>query len=197
MEIFLSYTKNIIQENCFIQDGQWKRLTGINLFGKTIGILGTGYIGTEVAKRAVSFGMRVLAYDKEQNYSLSKKIGFSYVDDVQTLVQKSDIISLNLPLNSSTAGILGEQELQIMRRGVIIVNTARADLVKLEAIKKGLDEGIIGAYLTDVLEEEPIVENHLLLGRENVLITPHIASRTKENVIRQGIMAVEYLFKVL
>ena len=111
------------------------------------------------------------------------------------MIENSDIISLNLSLNASSSNIIGKHVLSIVKKGVIIVNTARAGLVDSQVILEGIDKGIIGGYLTDVLEEEPIVPNHPFLGNNKIIITPHIGSRTYENVVNQGTMAVENLLK--
>ena len=195
--LLLSYSKNIIPENEFVQNSQWERLVGFELFNKTIGIIGTGSVGKEVIKRALAFGMKVIAFDKFPDVEFATKIGFNYCNDISDLFSQSDIISLNLPLTKETINLISTIEINLFKDGVVIVNTARAGLVDQNAIIEGLDSGKIKAYLTDVLEKEPMIKNHPLLRRKNVLITPHIGSRTFENVVNQGLMAVENLLKNL
>lgn len=195
--LLLSYAKNIVKENDYIKNQKWVRLIGSELFEKTIGIFGTGNVGMEVAKRAVAFGMDVIAYDKFRNEEFATKYGVKYCDTPLELISKSDIISLNLTLVPETHNIIGLHSLGKMKDGVIIINTARAGLIDENAILEGINSGKIKAYLTDVLEEEPIVEDHPFLSIDSILITPHIGSRTYENVVKQGTMSVKNLLKYL
>jgi D-3-phosphoglycerate dehydrogenase len=193
--LLLSYVKNIIQEHEIVQKQQWVRHIGYELNSKILGVLGTGNVGKEVIKRALAFGMKVIAFDKFHDKEFINKYDLVYLENVNDVIKYSDFISLNLSLNEASNNIIGLSSLNIMKNGVIIVNTARAGLVDSQAILEGIDRGIIGGYLTDVLEEEPIVKNHPFLGNKKIIITPHIASRTYENVVKQGTMAVENLLK--
>jgi len=191
--LLLSYIKNIIPEHLYVQNKKWVRYIGTELNGKTIGVLGTGCVGKEVIKRALAFGMKVLAFDKNIDESFSKTFNVKYYENVNDILAQSDIISLNLSLNNDTINIIGKSVFSYIKPGVIIVNTARAGLVDNDFILEGLGNGLIGAYLTDVLDEEPMVSNHPFLGNNKIIITPHIGSRTYENVVNQGIMAIENL----
>jgi D-3-phosphoglycerate dehydrogenase len=195
--LLLSYIKNIIPAHEIVQKQQWVRHIGYELNGKILGVLGTGNVGKEVIKRALAFGMKVIAFDKVHDKELLSKYGIEYLDNANDVMKNSDIISLNLSLNVSSINIIETTSLDIMKKGVIIVNTSRAGLVDSRAILDGIDKGIIGGYLTDVLEEEPIVPNHPFLHNNKIIITPHIASRTYENVVNQGTMAVENLLKYI
>lgn len=195
--LLLSYIKNIIPENQIVQKQEWVRMIGYELNGKTIGVLGTGSVGKEVIKRSIAFGMKVIAFDKFKDEDFAKQYGVIYAKTADELIAQADIISLNLSLNAETANIIGVKALSILKDGVIIVNTARAGLVNQQAILDGITSHKIKAYLTDVLEEEPIVKNHPFLGNQNIVITPHIGSRTYENVVNQGTMAVENLLKFI
>jgi len=195
--LLLTFTKNIIQENEYIRKNHWNRLIGTELLGKKIGIIGTGNVGKEVIKRALVFGMKVFAFDKFPDLDFSKKHNFQYCNDIESILSDCDIISLNIPLNPKESKIITNDILSILKVGVIIVNTARAGLVDQDSIIKGLESNIIGGYLTDVLEEEPMMANHPLIKYKNVIITPHIGSRTYENVVKQGTMAVENLIKLI
>ena len=193
--LLLSYIKNIIPENELVQQQKWERLVGRELNGKVIGVVGTGNVGKEVIKRAIAFGMKVVAFDKFISEDFAKQYDFHYTETIEDLLSISDFISLNLSLNESSRNMLGKHSIGFLKQGVVIVNTARAGLVDQDIILKGIENGIIGGYLTDVLEEEPIVANHPFLGNKKILITPHIGSRTYENVVNQGTMAVENLLK--
>jgi len=191
--LLLSFSKNIVQENEFVQKSQWVRLIGFELCNKVIGIIGTGSVGKEVVKRSIAFGMKVIAFDKFPDHEFASKQGFNYCNKIEDLLTQSDVISLNLSLTEETANLISLNEINLLKNDIVIVNTARAGLVDQNAIIQGLDSGKIKGYLTDVLEEEPIIKNHPLLKYKNVLITPHIGSRTYENVVNQGLMAVENL----
>lgn len=195
--LLLSFKKNIFQEIGFIKQNKWNRLTGTELKGKYIGIIGVGNIGKEVIKRAIAFEMNVIAYDKCKDLKFAKKYDFKYEENFEELLKNSDIISLHLNLSNSTYNILDKKSLSKVKSDVIIVNTARADLINLNDIVKKLEEKKIGGYLTDVLEEEPMIKDHPLLKFENVIITPHIGSRTYENVVKQGTKAVKNLIEMV
>ena len=196
--LMLSFLKNICIEVNHTKKGNWKRITGTEIYGKTIAVLGLGKIGKEVAKRANAFGMQVKAFDIAIDEEFCKEHSISFSKEIKDIISDADIISINLPLLPETKGILNRDLVkEKMKEGVIIINTARADLIPLDNIIYGLDAGIIGGYLTDVLEKEPIVKNHPLLNHNNVMITPHIGSRTFESVERQGLMAVENLEKMM
>lgn len=195
--LLLSFAKNIVPESILIKNQKWVRLIGTELFGKTIGIIGTGNVGKEVIKRAIAFGMNVVAFDKFKSEDFAKQYSFNYCKTLGELFSQSDIISLNLSLSPGTGFIIDSEALSVMKNGVIIINTARAGLVDQNSIIDGVKKGKISGYLTDVLEEEPMVNNHPFLEYENILITPHIGSRTYENVVNQGKMAVENLLKYL
>lgn len=193
--LLLSFAKNIIPENRYLQNQQWVRLIGFELNSKTLGVVGTGNVGKEVAKRAVAFGMKVVAFDKYRSEEFAKLYDISYCDTIDELLTQSDIISLNLSLSPETEHLIGNHALSIMKNGVIVVNTARAGLVDQDIVIRGIESGKIKGYLTDVLEEEPMVKDHPFLKHDNIVITPHIGSRTYENVVNQGTMAVENLLK--
>lgn len=179
-------------------------LQGFDLSGKTIGILGTGRIGKHAIKIAKGFGMNVLAYDVFPNKDLEKELGFQYVS-LDELLANSDVISLHLPYNESTHHIINSQNISKIKKGVVIINTARGALLETEALVKALNDGTIGGYGADVLEEEGIIKderafllyghpeehnlktalaNHVLIDMPNVIITPHNAFNTKEALQR-------------
>jgi D-3-phosphoglycerate dehydrogenase len=193
--LLLSFVKNIIPENAYLQDQKWVRMIGTDLFGKTMGIVGMGNVGKQVAIRAKAFGMSVIAYDKYIDIDFAKENNIEYENSVKELIQNSDIISLNASLEPGTKHMINVEQLTNLRKGVIIINTARAGLVEENAVLVGIEKNIIRGYLTDVLDEEPMIPNHPFLNNPSIIVTPHIGSRTYDNVVRQGTMAVENLVK--
>ena len=185
-------------------DFNYKGLMGRDLLGKTLGVVGTGHIGEYVIKYAKSFGMKVIATDARKNTVLAKELGFKYVS-LKKLCQDSDVITLHLPLLKETFHILGKEEFKVMKKGVIIVNTSRGPLIDSKELIKALDKKIVAGAALDVLELESdikkeakiimslsadqkrlltLVENHELLQRDNVIITPHLAFYTEEAIYR-------------
>jgi len=194
--LMLFFNRKMNSQVELVKAGKWDRLVGNELFGKTLGLIGMGSIGKEVAKRAVSFGINVIAYDKTYDEIFLTKYGVIKAT-LNDLLKKSNIISLHTPLNRSTKDIINKDNMQFLSKDAIIINTARGELINEEIIINLIKEKKIAAYLTDVLDKEPIRENHPFLQYENIIITPHIGSRTKESIERQGTMAVENLIKNL
>jgi D-lactate dehydrogenase len=176
-------------------------LEGFDLFGKTLGVIGTGNIGVNVCKLGLSFGMNVLAYSRSQNEELVAK-GIKYLS-LDELVAQSDIVTLHLPHTKETEHIINMQNIQKFKKGTVLINTARGLLVETQAIVEGLEKGYLSAVGLDVLEEEVHLReekefltseylskidlktgllNHVLLTRDDVVITPHNAFNSKEAV---------------
>jgi D-3-phosphoglycerate dehydrogenase len=195
LALLFSYYKNIHLEYNITKDGKWDRLIGHEIYGKKIGIVGYGRIGHELAQRSKALGLIVKAYDP---YATNKSIIDSKVDffkNINELVKDIDILALTLPLNKETEGMIDEKIINSALNKMVIVNTSRALIVNQKDLIKSLKANKIKAYLTDVLDEEPMIQNHPLNEFKNVIITPHIGSRTYESVQRQGLMAVENLIK--
>lgn len=195
--LLLSFCRNIPESVNATAQGNWKRLSGREIYGKTMGVLGLGAIGKEVARRAKCFGMEVVVYDKYPDHAYIAQYGLILADSVGNLMKSSDVLSLHLPLLPDTKHMLNYEAIRsFCKDGVIIINTARGELVQQEDLIQALTEGKIGGYLTDVLDVEPMQKGHPLQNVPNVLITPHIGSRTLESVQRQGTMAVENLIQM-
>lgn len=194
--LILSFFKNICVENDITKSGQWRRLIGHELFGTTIGIIGLGRIGKEVAKRAKAFGLNVLVHDLVFDDKFIHEHGLDISESLEKVFEKSDIVTLHMNLTNENRGIISKDLiLNHSKKGVVLVNVARGELVDIDAVILGLEKRIIGGYLADTLDIEPMPENYPLLKYENVLITPHIGSRTYESVVRQALMAVNNLLK--
>ncbi len=176
-------------------------LRGEELFEKTIGIIGTGQIGTEVIKIAKGFSMEVIAYDKYPREELTEQLGFKYVS-FEDLLSQSDIITLHVPYNKETHHLLNKENLSKTKKGVYIINTARGGVIETQALYQALKKGQIGGAALDVLEEEgdlieeqrmllekenippeklkTLLANHIFIDLDNVIISPHNAFNTKE-----------------
>ena len=169
-------------------------LQGFDLKGKTLGVVGAGHIGMHVIRIAKGFGMEVLAHDRWENSLIAEVLGFRYAT-LEELLASSDIVSLHSPLNAETSHLFNRENFSLMKRGALLINTARGGLVDTNALVWALDEGILGGAGLDVLEGEELIdeesqlltspeaadkmrlllEHHILMRRPNVVITPHIA----------------------
>lgn len=185
-------------------DFDHKNIRGIDLYGKTIGIVGLGKIGFEVLKIAKGFGMKVLVFTRTKKEELAGQLGFQYVD-LDFLLSNSDIVTLHLPYTKETHHIINKKNITHFKKGSYLINTARGGLVETEAIVLGLEKGILAGVALDVLEEEKelseeieiltssykkevnlktLVLDHILINHPKVIITPHNAFNTKEALER-------------
>lgn len=207
--LILSIARNLKKAHFKVSEGDFliKGLMGFDLRGKTIGVVGTGHIGLRVIKMAVGFSMNVLAFDPMHNTFLSEVLGFKYVD-FETLLKESDIITLHAPYSKKTHHLINENNISLIKKGAVLINTARGGLVDTIALTKALDDGILSGAGLDVLEGEDIIleEKQLLLRRkkelydpqklqlvlrscfllqrENVVFTPHIGFYSEEALKR-------------
>ena len=177
------------------REGQWPRSNGIELYGKTIGILGLGAIGKGVAKRAGGFSMKVIAYDPfiDRSYAAANGI---IPADFDTVTREADFLCLHLPLTDTTRRIISADVMKAMKKGAIIVNTARGGLIDEAAAYQLLVSGHLGGVGLDVFETEP-PQKSPLFELENVVLTPHAASHTKEATEAMAEMSVQNLIDVL
>lgn len=195
--MLFSYYKNIHLEYNITKKGGWQRLIGHEVSGKKIGIVGLGRIGKELVMRMQVLGLDVLVFDPYLDEEYAKINRIKSVDKIEELVLDVDILALTLPLTDISKGMINSKLLSKAKRNIVLVNTSRALIVDQSSLIDSLKNGKIKAFLTDVLEEEPMIEDHPLLEFDNVMITPHIGSRTYESVQRQGLMATENLFREL
>jgi glyoxylate reductase len=169
---------------------------GIDLYGKTLGIIGLGRIGYEVAVRAKSFGMKIIYYDIERKVDAERTLGVKYVD-LETLMRESDFISIHVPLTSQTRGLIGERELKLMKPTAYLINTSRGPVIDENALCKALKEGWIAGAGLDVFAEEPLPLESPLINMENVVLTPHIGTYTFETRRAMALMCIENVRAVL
>jgi D-3-phosphoglycerate dehydrogenase len=195
--LLLSITKNFLEQANAVRAGNWKRVTGTEILGKHVGILGLGRIGKEVAIRAKAFGMPVSAYDIYWDEAFAKAHDVKRVASKEEIFSACDVISLHTNLDESTRDMINAKSLATMKKSAIILNCARGELVNTKDIAEALNSGRISGYGTDVLDHEPPAKDHVLLTAKNCVITPHVGSRTHESVQRQAGMAATNLINVL
>jgi D-3-phosphoglycerate dehydrogenase len=195
--LLLALNRHLVEEVNFTRAGNWKRLTGHEIMGKTIGIVGLGRIGKEVATRAKAFGMNVIGYDVYWDEAFTAAHGITRAASVAEVFEKSDVISLHTNLTDETREMVRAETIATMKEGVIILNCSRGEVVNNEDLAAALESGKVGGYGGDVLDEEPPRPDHPLLTAKNSIITPHIGSRTYESVQRQAMMATQNLLHLL
>lgn len=182
--LLLSRLRHISEADKKVESGEfdYHGLRGVALRGKTIGIVGTGKIGRKAAQIAHGFGMRVLAVDRCRTIELEDLLGVSYVD-LDTLLQESDIVTLHLPAKEETHHMINAEAFAKMKDGVVLVNTARGELIDSAALLDALQSGKVQYALLDVLEHEHnFEENKELIEHPNVVTTPHIAFYAEESM---------------
>lgn len=191
----LSLARHIPRAYESMKGGKWEKIVGVEIKGKTLGVIGTGRIGKKVIHRSWGFDMKVLAYDLVPDLDLAQKWQFSYVS-LEALLRESDFITLHIPLTRETRGFIGEKELSLMKSNAYLVNTARGGIVDEEALYRVLKKGTIAGAALDVFSQEPPANNPLL-SLENVIATPHMASDTVEAIRQMDIVSAENVIRVL
>jgi D-3-phosphoglycerate dehydrogenase len=191
--LMLALFRSLVEEANYTRAGNWKRLTGNEIMGKTLGIVGLGRIGREVAIRAKAFGMPVIGYDIYWPEEFAEVQGITQCSSMAEVFSSADILSLHTNLTKETHSMVNERSIATMKDGVVLLNCARGELVDSSAIANALNSGKVGGYGTDVLEVEPPPSDHILLSAKNCIVTPHIGSRTHESVQRQAGMATRNL----
>ncbi|MCM8791911.1 MAG: phosphoglycerate dehydrogenase, partial [Candidatus Omnitrophica bacterium] len=170
--LILALSRNIPQANASTKAGEWKRskFMGVELYNKILGIIGLGKIGSEVARRALAFGMKVIAYDPFLSKEVAERMGVEVVE-FQDLLRRADYISIHTPLTDETYHMISTEEFNMMKKGVRIINCARGGIIDEEALVKALKEGKVLAAALDVFENEPPPKESELLKLENVIVT--------------------------
>jgi len=195
--LLLALNKNLLAQANATAAGEWKRMTGHEIMGKTIGIIGLGRIGREVAIRAGAFGMSCLGYDLYWPEEFAKEHDVQRMDGITQLLRQSDIVSLHTNLTEDTRNLVCEASIANMKDGATLINCGRGELANTTDIAAALERGKLAGYGADVLDREPPPADHPLLGAKNCIITPHVGSRTYESVQRQAGMATQNLVNLL
>ena len=193
----LSLLRHLPEADRSVKEGKWEkpRLEGRELFGKTLGLLGSGRIGAEVAKRAQAFGMRVIAYDPYLPRPAAESLGIRLVEK-DVMFREADVLSIHAALTSETKGMVGAAELALMKREAVLVNCARGEVVQEAALADALRAKTIAGAAIDVFEREPPVGSPLLAA-PNVVFTPHLGASTTEAQARAGTLIAEQVMKAL
>lgn len=200
-ELVLGMTLNVMRSistcDTAVRTGKTSAgLAGIEIQGKTVGIIGCGQIGLQTAKLFLAFGAKVLAYARHERGEV-KELGIEYVD-LDSLLSESDIISLHTPANAETKGFISAEKIARMKPSAIFINCARGSIVDNEALARALNEDRLAGAAIDVFDmEPPIPEDYPLLHAKNILLTPHVAFLTKESMIRRAEIEFENVFAYL
>lgn len=195
--LLLALEKNLLFHCDSTRAGGWKRQTGHELLGKTIGIVGLGRIGREVAIRAKAFGMRPIGYDVFWDEAFAAEHGVARAATRDELFATSDYVSLHTNLTPETRDLVRAETIARMKPGVIVINCARGEIVNTADMVAALESGRIRGYGTDVLDAEPPPPDHPLTHHPRCIVTPHVGSRTSESVERQALAAVENLVRAM
>ncbi|MDA8119494.1 MAG: D-2-hydroxyacid dehydrogenase family protein [Gammaproteobacteria bacterium] len=180
--LILGLARHLAVENdSFHNNGPWQQSVGTDLFGKTIGLLGLGKIGGQVARVANAFGMRVVAWSENLTESRAEEVGAIRLNQMDDVLCESDFVSIHLRLSERTRGLLGEKELRAMKSSAYLINTSRGAIVEENALILALEHGWIAGAGLDVFESEPLPQNHVLRTLNNVLATPHLGYVTDSN----------------
>jgi glyoxylate reductase len=170
---------------------------GTNVYGKTLGIVGLGGIGERVAHRASGFDMRVIYHSRTRKRDIEDRMGLHWAPDLSTLLREADFVSLHMSLTPQTQGLIGKAELDAMKPDAFLINTSRGRTVDSKALYDALTSGKIAGAALDVTDPEPISPDDPLLGLQNVVITPHVGSASKETFKAMALLAAENIIAAL
>lgn len=191
--MLMALARKIPQAHGSMKAGEWNRkdYQGSELHGKTLGILGMGRIGSEVAKRAIAFEMKVLAYDPYLSHTRAKALQVELAETLEEIFPRADFITVHMPLSDETRGMLNIAAFKKMKRGVRILNCARGGIVNESDLLVALDEGQVGGAALDVFESEPLPKDSALRHHPHIIMTPHLGASTMEAQDNVGIEVAE------
>lgn len=193
--LILSLARNIPYADKSIRGKKWERIVGIQVNNKVLGIIGLGNIGKKVASRSKGFDMQILAYDDIRDNEFARRVGIKYVNR-DTVLSKADFVTIHLPLNEETRGMIAKPELGMMKPTAYLINTARGGIIDEESLYQCLKEGKIAGAALDVFMEEPPWKSPLL-ELDNVITTPHMAGYTHEALEATGMVCAESILAIL
>jgi D-3-phosphoglycerate dehydrogenase len=192
MSMLLALARSIPQSNDSTKKGEWKRskFMGVELYKKTLGIIGLGRIGREVARRAISFGMKIKGYDPYLSREVAEELGIEVVE-LEDLLKNSDFITVHVPLTDDTNHMLSDKQFAMVKKGVRILNCARGGIIDEQALIRALKDGKVAGSALDVFETEPPDPNSELLKLDNVIVSCHLGASTEEAQVNVAIEIAE------
>jgi len=193
--LMLSLARRIPEADRKTKDDKWEKIIGNSVWEKTLGIIGLGKIGKQLVKRAKGFNMKIFVYDINKDKEFAENYNVNYVNKEQ-LLKESDFISLHVPLNENTRGLIGKDELNLMKRKAFLINTSRGGLIEEDSLYKALKEGKIKGAGLDAYNNEP-PENSPLKELKNIIMTSHNGAYTEEAIEKMGVQAAKNLISVL
>ncbi|MBM7662509.1 glyoxylate reductase [Bacillus mesophilus] len=199
--LLMATARRIPESSEFLRTGKWKAwapmmLTGQDVFGATLGIVGMGRIGEGVARRAKGFDMEVLYHNRSRKPDVESQLGVTYVE-LEELLKQSDYVMILVPFSEETKNLISEKELSLMKETSILINVARGGIVNEHDLYHALKDQKIWAAGLDVFEQEPVSLNHPLLSLPNVVVLPHIGSASIKTRIKMSELAAENLLQAL
>ncbi len=199
--LLMTTARRIVESSAYLRNGEWKtwspmQLTGQDIYGANLGIIGMGRIGQAVAKRAKGFDMNVCYYNRSRKPEIERDLDISYLD-FDSLITESDFICILVPYSPDVYHLIGQKELEKMKENAILVNTARGGIIDETALYDALQNNVITAAGLDVFEEEPISVDHPLLTLPNVVTLPHIGSASVNTRYKMADLTAENLIKTL
>ena len=200
--LILATARQVVQGDRDVRAGRWKSwhpfaYTGPDVHGATLGIIGLGQIGLEVARRAMGFEMTVLYYNPTRRSEAEKLYGLTFCPDIPSALKEADFVSLHMPLTPDTRHMMGRDYLKLMKPTAILVNTARGAIVDPQALYEALRDGVIAGAGLDVTEPEPIPPDHPLLTLPNVVVTPHVGSASVQTRREMALLAARNILAAL
>ncbi len=193
--LILSLARRIPEADRKTKSGKWGKIIGKSVWEKTLGIIGLGNIGRQVVKRAKGFEMNILVFDIVKDKKFAQKYGINYVN-LEKLLQKSDYISIHIPLNDATRGMISYEELEKIKKDAFLINTSRGGIIDEEALYNALRNNKLRGAALDAYKDEPLQETPLK-ELDNVIMTPHIGAYTEEAIDNMSIQAAQNLIDVL
>ncbi|ABU81566.1 D-2-hydroxyacid dehydrogenase [Ignicoccus hospitalis] len=180
-------------------EGEWEKVMGFELAGKTLGVVGFGRIGREVAKKAKALGMNVIAYDVVDLSETAKEMGVEFTQDLEELLRKSDVVSLHVPLTEQTRNMINRDRIKIMKDGAILINAARGEVADYSALLEALESGKLWGVGLDVYPEEPPKSEELLklIRHPRTFATAHIGAQTEEAQRRTSLEVAQRILEAL
>jgi len=200
MALMLSMTRRVVSADKAVRAGEWSRkygdLRGVEVMGKTVGLIGLGKIGTATARRLKPFGVELVYYSRTRKEDVEEELGMEWAS-LGELLRRSDIVSIHVPHNPETFHMLSSAEFEMMKDGVYIVNSARGKIIDQEVLVEALKSGKVAGAALDVFEVEPLPQGDPLASMDNVILAPHLGASSQEAMWRMATQVADGVFKVL